>query len=114
MMLTWGDSPMSKDVPAEWHNKICHATFTMSQSQLAGVDDPFEPYEPPKGFQLLLELDNSQAAERVFSSLVAQGSVKLPIQQTFWASRYGIVIDRFGIPWEISCGLEAQQANAKS
>lgn len=50
----------------------------------------------------MLEVASADTAERLFSPLSEGGSVKLPVQKTFWAARYGIVVDRFGIPWEIN------------
>ena len=43
-------------------------------------------------------------AERVFAGLAEGGIVGLPLQKTFWAHRFGMVTDRFGIPWAINCG----------
>ena len=98
---------MANDVPPEWHEKICHATLTTGANELAGVDDPFEQYEPPRGFQILLEINDAEEAERIFQSLAENGTVKMPLQQTFWATRYGILVDPFGVRWEINCGHPA-------
>jgi PhnB protein len=107
-MLTWGDSPMAKDVAPEWHQKICHATLTAGASELAGVDDPFdlyqgEPYQRPQGFQMILEVDQPVEAERIFAAMTESGGVKMPLQKTFWAARFGVVVDQFGVTWEINC-----------
>ena len=42
-------------------------------------------------------------AERVFHALAENGSIGMPIQKTFWAARFGMVVDRFGTPWMINC-----------
>jgi PhnB protein len=42
-------------------------------------------------------------AERIFHALAENGRVEMPIQETFWAARFGVVVDRFGIPWMINC-----------
>jgi PhnB protein len=102
-MLTWGKSPMAKDVPLEWHDKICHATLTVGANVLAGADVPAEQYERPSGFQILLGMDDPEDAERIFHALAINGTVKMPIQQTFWSARFGVLIDQFGVPWEINC-----------
>jgi PhnB protein len=104
-MLTWGDSPMSQQVPAEWQQKICHASMGVGESELAGVDDPFEQYEPLRGFQLVLELDEQSEAGRVFATLAQNGRVILPMQTTFWSGMYGIVLDQFGLRWEVQVAL---------
>jgi PhnB protein len=102
--MTWGDSPMSGAAPAEWHDRIMHATFAVGGAVLYGGDALPGNYERPQGFQLQLNLDDVAAAERIFALLAEEGRVTLPLQQTFWAQRFGQVVDRFGIPWAINCG----------
>jgi PhnB protein len=102
--LTWGDSPMAGQAPVEWRDKILHATLTVGGTALSGGDVLPGLYERPQGFQLLLNLDDAEAAERIFTQLADGGRVRVPLQQTFWAQRFGEVVDRFGIPWGINCG----------
>ncbi len=102
--LTWGDSPMAQQAPVEWRNKILHATLTVGATVFHGGDAVPGSYESPQGFQLQLNLDDATEAERVFSRLAEGGQVTVPLQQTFWAERFGAVVDRFGIPWAINCG----------
>lgn len=101
-LLTWGDSPMAKDAPPDWAAKVLHASLSLGGLVLAGAD-PLH-YERPQGFTLLLGLTDSGDAERIFNALAEGGTVGVPLQETFWASRYGWVTDRFGIPWTINCG----------
>ena len=100
--LTWGDSPMAGQAPPEWRDKILHATLTVGGTAISGGD--VLEYEHPQGFQLQLNLDDVGAAERIFRQLADGGNVTHPMQQTFWAQRFGAVVDRFGIPWAINCG----------
>jgi PhnB protein len=102
--LSWGDSPMADQTPAEWRDKILHATLTVGGTTLSGGDALPGQYERPQGFQLQLNLDDAGAAERIFTQLADRGRVTVPMQQTFWAPRFGAVVDRFGIPWGINCG----------
>ena len=104
--LTWGDSPMAAQAPAEWRDKIVHATLTVGGTPLSGADVLPGVYERPQGFQIQLDLDDPAAAERIFTQLADGGRVIVPLQQTFWAERFGAVVDRFGIPWGINCGEE--------
>jgi PhnB protein len=108
-MLRWGNSPMATEVPAEWHEKICHATLTLGEDVLAGADVPSEQYQRPTSFQLLLGLDEPVEAERVFQALADKGTVTMPMRETFWSARYGILTDQFGIPWEINCQAHASE-----
>jgi PhnB protein len=102
--LTWGASPMAQQAPVEWHGKILHATMHIGATVLHGGDAAPGSYEMPRGFQLQLNLEDESAAERVFSRLAEGGQVTVPMQQTFWALRFGAVVDRFGIPWAVNCG----------
>jgi PhnB protein len=53
---------------------------------------------------VLVDIAEPADADRVFRALADNGDVRMPIQQTFWSARFGVVVDRFGTPWEISCG----------
>jgi PhnB protein len=106
--LTWGDSPMAEAAPADWRDKILHATFAMGSAAFSGGDALPGAYERPQGFRIQLNLDDAAAAERIFTTLADGGRVNTPMQETFWAQRYGEVVDRFGIPWLINCGERAE------
>jgi PhnB protein len=102
-MLKWGDSPMKDQAPPEWRDKIAHATLILENTSVAGSDPLPSQYERPKGFSLLLNLSNLDEAERIFQTLAENGTVQMPMQQTFWAVRFGSLVDQFGIPWAINC-----------
>ena len=102
--LTWGDSPMADQAPANWRDKIMHATFTVGGIAFSAGDGLPGGYARPQGFQIQLNLDDVAAAERIFAQLGDGGHVTLPLQETFWAKRFGAVVDRYGIPWGINCG----------
>ncbi|MGO8970271.1 MAG: VOC family protein [Myxococcaceae bacterium] len=102
-MLTYGDSPMAAQISPEWHSKIVHASMTVGASRLVGADVLGEQYQPPQGFFVLLTTDEAAEAERAFRALAETGTVLMAAQNTFWSSYFGVLIDRFGIPWEISC-----------
>ena len=102
-MVTWGNSPMAADAPAGWHMKIAHATLEIGDTVITGSDVPPDRYEQPRGFQVVLQMDDPAVAERVFQALAENGRIAMPLQVTFWATRFGVVIDQFGIPWSINC-----------
>jgi PhnB protein len=102
-MLTYGDSPMADQVPADWGRKIVHATLTVGESVLYGADVRPEQYQPPSGIHMVLGLDSPAEAERIFQALSEGGTVQMPLQETFWAVRFGTLVDRFRISWEINC-----------
>jgi PhnB protein len=85
-------------------NGNCEAAF---RTVIMGADQPVDRYDQPKGFELVLSLDDPLAAERVFQELADGGTIKTPLQ-TFWPSRFGVLVDRFGIPWTVNCERIAQ------
>jgi PhnB protein len=102
-MLTYGNSPTAEQVPLEWRGKIALATLSVGDSQLMGADVLPEQYEKPKGFQVLLAIADPADAERIFETLSENGTVQMPLQETYWSARFGVLVDQFGIPWEINC-----------
>jgi PhnB protein len=104
-LIRYADTPLATTVPAEWRDKVVHATLTLpGGSRLLGADVPPGSFERPQGFFVLLALDGVAEVERVFSELGRDGSVKMPLQKTFWSPCFGVVVDRFGVPWEITVG----------
>lgn len=101
--LTWGDSPLAKSAPAEWGAKILYARLALGDTAVLGSDALPNTYEQPRGFAVLLEAGDQADAERAFQALAENGTVGMPLQETFWAVRYGVLTDQFGIRWEIHC-----------
>lgn len=102
-MVTHENTPAEANVPAEWRDRILHARLTVGDWVLMGSDAPPERYEAPRGFSVTLGIDDPAEAERIFNALAEDGTVRMPLQQTFWAARFGMLTDRFGIPWMINC-----------
>jgi PhnB protein len=96
-------SPMADQAPPGWGDKVMHGSVTIGNQVLMGSDVTPEDYEAPKGFSLSLQIDNSDDAETMFGALAQDGRVVMPLEKTFWAERFGIVVDRFGIQWLINC-----------
>ena len=103
LMFRYGDSPMADVVPAGWENKIMHGSVKIGQHLLEGADVPPERYEQPKGVSLSLNVPSASEAESLFEELGNGGRVVYPMEKTFWSERFGMVVDRFGIPWMINC-----------
>jgi PhnB protein len=102
-MMPHEGTPVAHQVPAEWRNKILHARLNVDGEVIMGSDAPPERYEQPKGFSVSLQIKTPADAERIFHALAKNGAVRMPIQQTFWAARFGMLVDQFGIPWMINC-----------
>ena len=102
-LLTYGESPSDIDVPKEWNEKIIHGSITLKNFEMAGADLLPEQYKIPQGFHLLLQLESEAEGKRIFGAFSKGGSITMPLQKTFWSPCYGIVVDKFGISWEINC-----------
>jgi PhnB protein len=103
MMMKQSESPMAAQAAPEMRDKVMHARMTLGKDTLMGSDAPPNMYERPTGFSVSVSLDSAAEAERVFAALAEKGTVRMPLQETFWALRFGMVTDRFGIPWMVNC-----------
>jgi PhnB protein len=103
LIFRYAGTPLADQVPADWQDKVMHGSLTIGQQVLMGADVAPDRYEEPKGFSLSLHMKSTTDAERVFDELGEGGRVVLPLEQTFWAARFGMLVDRFGIPWLINC-----------
>ena len=102
-MMSHAGTPAEGMVPKEWVEKIMHARLTVGRSLLMGSDAPPDRYKTPHAFSVNIGIDSESEAERIFHALADGGKVGMPIQQTFWATRFGMVTDRYGIPWMVNC-----------
>ena len=107
MMSTYKGTPAESHVSAEWADKIIHARLVKGDIVLMGSDAMPNGgpggYEQPKGFSVSLGVDKPGEAERIFAALSEKGTVRMPMGQTFFAERFGMVVDRFAIPWIVIC-----------
>ena len=106
-MQTYGDSPMADQTPTEWRKRVMHATLSVGDQLLQGSDSPPGQYRKPQGFSIAIALSDATEAERIFKALSENGKVQMPLEETFWALRFGYLIDRFGVPWMINCEKSA-------
>ena len=103
-MMDHGIPEMAEHVPAHWRDKILHARLVAGKSTLMGSDG--RPGETGKkyGFSVSIGVDDPQEAERLFAAL-SEGAtaITMPIGPTFWATRFGMLVDRFGVAWMVNC-----------
>ena len=103
MMLRSDEAPESMPATPGWEKKIMHARMTVGDQVLMASDAPPGRRDDMKGFSVALQIPDPAEAERVFHALADKGTVQLPIQETFWARRFGMLVDQFGTPWMINC-----------
>ncbi len=99
--MTFGEAP--GEHPPALRAQIIHARMEFSGQALTGCDAPPERYEKPQGFNVLLAVDSAAQGARIFAGLAQGGTTVMPFAQTFWAHRFGMCTDRFGIPWMVNC-----------
>jgi PhnB protein len=98
-MMTHGESPQPTPVGPEWKDAVVHARMEVAGTELTGADIPNA--EPMRSAYLSLGVDSDTDAERIFAALSEGGRVLMAMQETFFASRFAQVQDRFGINWMI-------------
>lgn len=70
---------------------------------MGGDAPPGMPFDGVRGNSVAVQVDTPEEAERLFQALAENANVEMPMQETFWASRFGMLTDQFGIPWMINC-----------
>jgi len=81
-----------------------HTCLSVGDMLLMGSDAPQEHYQKPTGFSVTISVDDPTQAEKLFKALSENGTVHMPIQETFWAKRFGMLVDQFGTPWMVNGG----------
>ena len=99
MMMTHGEAPAPAPVGPEWSDKVLHARIAIGEGELTGADIPH--CQPMRSAYVTLEVESDREAERIFAALATGGEVFMPIQETFFATRFAMLRDRFGISWMI-------------
>lgn len=103
---TFGGSPMESDIPQEWHDKIMHGTLQFAGNTLMASDRPPGHGEPGfRGISLTVGVPDVAEAERTFAALSSGATITMPLQKTFWATRFGMLTDKFGVDWMVNCDL---------
>ena len=102
-MMTNGESPAAAQTPPDQRDRILHARLDVGDAVVMGSDAPPQYFSQPQGFSVAIGLGDTAEGERIFQALSEGGTVKMPFAKTFWAERFGMCIDRFGIPWIVNC-----------
>lgn len=111
MMLTHEAAPAGSPIPPEWLKKIMHARLSIGNAVLMASDAPPGRFCKPQGFSVNISLSDASQAERIYNSLAENATnIGMPLAETFWAHRFAMLTDRFGIPWMINCEKAVQTA----
>jgi PhnB protein len=109
-MMAFSDLPPGEEapVPADQADQVMHASLAIGEAMLLGSDDPTGDGGPKSGVAVHLTCDSDEEADRVFAALLDGGRVDMPMEQVFWASRFGMGADRFGVSWMVSTPAPAE------
>lgn len=102
-LTKYAGSPAAEMAPPEWGDKVLHATLKIDDNYVMAADAPPSHYEKPQGFSVSIAVKDRDKGESIFNALAEGGSVTMPFQKTFWASGFGMCVDRFGTPWMVNC-----------
>jgi PhnB protein len=101
--MTNGESPMADKTSPELKDKIMHITLqTPDGGVLQGADHPQGRQVKPCGFSVSVSVKDKAEAERIFKGLSDGAQVQMPLQQTFWSPAFGMLIDKFQVPWMVN------------
>ena len=100
---TFGEAPADMPMPPDWRDKVMHAALTFGDNVLMASDAPPGRHEKMQGVSVSLNVDTPEEAERIWKGLEQGSQIIMPLQQTFFAQRFGMMTDRFGTPWMINC-----------
>ena len=101
MLMTHDQAPGASDVSPEWAKAVLHASITIGETAIMASDVPPDRFQPMRSVYLSLSVDSDAEAERIYALLSEGGQVFMPMQDTFFASRFAQLRDRFGTSWMI-------------
>jgi PhnB protein len=103
MMMRYKESPEpNTGLPECFEDKVMHASVRIGGSTVMASDGRCEGQVNFEGFSLSITVPDESEAERVFAALADGGLVTMPLEQTFWAPKFGMLTDRFGVAWMVS------------
>jgi PhnB protein len=104
VLMSGADAPPAAQVPKEFADRILHARLALKDGgYLYGGDAPGHlPFQGIHGAAVSLHFNTIAAAQKVFDKLAAGGKVTMAFAPSFWAKGFGMLVDRFGIPWIVN------------
>ena len=100
MLMRHGEQPNAA-VPDDWKDAVLHARISIGETELLGADIPPDRFQPIRSAYLSLTVSSDDEADRIHAVLSDGGQIFMPMQETFFASRFSMLRDRFGTSWMI-------------
>ncbi|MFI4927053.1 MAG: VOC family protein [Burkholderiales bacterium] len=104
-LMTYGQAPQQQ-CPDGAKDLVMHARLVIDGRALMASDQQPGERQSMGGFALSLQYPTAQEARRVFDALAQGGKVNMPMEKTFWAESFGVLVDRFGTPWMVGGGMQ--------
>lgn len=105
MLMRFSDAPQGgpHTIPEAAKSKIMHTSFKIGDTAVMASDGMCTEGSQTKfdGFHLSLNVPDVATAERLFAALAADGEVTQPLTETFFAPRFGMVVDKLGVGWMV-------------
>jgi PhnB protein len=100
---TFGEAPSDGQDMSAFKDQIMHVSMDVEGAKIMGSDAP-GPYAVTVGsnFSIALNPNSEAEAERQFNALAEGGQIKMPLAETFWAKKFGMLTDKFGVNWMVS------------
>ena len=102
-MLRYSEAPAGHDCGKELGAKIMHGRIVSGNNVIMASDCPPDRYEKPAGFGISVNVETPAEADTYFSALSDKATIVMPIGETFWAQRFGMLVDKFGVSWMVNC-----------
>lgn len=107
-MMRFSEMPPQPGQPKMESDGVMHASLTLGGQRLMGSDfPPGMAYQKPASFAVSLSYDTADEGRRAFDALAEGGNVGMPYGETFWAGGFGMLTDRYGIPWMVNAAQKS-------
>jgi PhnB protein len=100
-LMRHGEAPSPGRLPENWKDAVLHAQMELGGTRLMGADIPPDRFKPIRSAYLSLTVESDREAERVYALLSDGGQIFMPMEETFFASRFAMLRDKFGTSWMI-------------
>jgi PhnB protein len=105
MLMRFRESPdplPPGQLPPGFEDKVMHACVQIGDTAVMASDGCSTDAPGFQGFSLSITVPDAAKAEEVFAALADGGQVQMPLAETFWSPRFGMVADRFGVGWMVN------------
>lgn len=102
-MMRYSDAPAGNECGKELGAKIMHGRIVSGNNVIMASDCPPDRYHPQAGFSVSINVETPVEADKYFTALSEKANIVMPIGETFWAERFGMLVDKFGVSWMVNC-----------